>query len=227
MSTGLTAVVADDSVLLREGLVELLTARGFEVLAQVGTGDDAIRAVAQCKPDVAILDIRMPPTGTDEGLRAADQIAVEDPCVGVLILSEYLEPRYAHRLLKSGAPGRGYLLKQTVTDLDTFTSAVCRVAQGESAVDPIIVKRLLDGTDGNAALAQLSSREIEILALMAEGRTNHRIAEALYLSDRTVESHVRHIMLKLGIPDTADDHRRVLTVVTYLQAARANPVLGR
>lgn len=213
----LRVVIADDSVLLREGMAELLSSRGFEVVAQAGDGDDLLRKVAGHKPDVALVDIRMPSTGTDEGLRAAEHIGAEHPGVGVLVLSDYLEPHYATRLLKAGTPGRGYLLKETVTDIDTFVGAIRRVALGQSVVDPAIVQRLL-GRPTDDPLGELSDREREILSLMAEGRTNHGIAEQLYLSERTVESHVRRVLLKLGVPDTPDDHKRVLAVLAYLKS---------
>jgi DNA-binding NarL/FixJ family response regulator len=214
----LRLLIADDSVLLREGLAELLASRGFEIVAQAGDGDELLRKVAGYRPDVALVDIRMPPTGTDEGLRAAETIAQQHPGVGVLILSDYLEPTYATRLLEHGTPGRGYLLKETVTDVDTFAGAVRRVAAGESVVDPAIVQRILTRLHQTDPLAELSEREREILALMAEGRTNHGIAEHLVLSERTVESHVRRLLLKLNVPDTPDDHKRVLAVLAYLRS---------
>ena len=211
-------LIADDSLLLREGIAELLSTRGFEIVAQAGDGEELLRKVAGHKPDVALVDIRMPPTGTDEGLRAADAIGTNHPGVAVLILSEYLEPEYATRLLETGVPGRGYLLKETVTDLDAFARAVRRVAAGESVIDEEIVRQLFRGANSDSPLKELSEREREILALMAEGRTNRGIAEHLFLSERTVESHVRRILLKLGVPDTPDDHKRVLAVLAYLRA---------
>ena len=214
----LRLVIADDSLLLREGLAELLTKRGFDIVAQAADGDVLLRKVGGHRPDVALVDIRMPPTGTDEGLRAAEQIAASHPDVGVLILSDHLEPAYAARLLESGTPGRGYLLKETVTAIDTFVAAIHRVAARESVVDPAIVRRVLGRAQDEDPLAGLSEREREILGLMAEGRTNRGIAEQLYLSERTVESHVRRVLIKLGVPDTADDHRRVLAVLAYLRS---------
>jgi len=214
----LRLVIADDSVLLREGMAELLSSRGFDIVAQAGDGDELLRKIAGHKPDVALVDIRMPPTGTDEGLRAAEQIAAHHPGVGVLVLSDYLEPRYASRLLKAGTPGRGYVLKESVTDVDAFADSIRRIAAGESVVDVAIVHRLLGRPDHQSPLGDLSDREREILALMAEGRTNHGIAEQLVLSERTVESHVRRVLLKLGVPDTPDDHKRILAVLAYLTA---------
>ncbi len=216
--TPLRLVIADDSLLLREGLAELLGVRGFDVVAQAGDGDELLRKVAGHHPDVALVDIRMPPTGTDEGLLAAEAIGHRHPQVGVLVLSEHLEPAYAARLLETGAPGRGYLLKASVTDLNAFAAAVRRVAAGESVVDPAIVRQLLERPHRDDRLAGLSDREREILALVAEGRTNHGVAEQLVLSERTVESHVRRILDKLDVPGTPDDHKRVLAVLTFLRA---------
>lgn len=214
----LRVVIADDSVLMREGLAELLGSRGFDVVGRAEDGDEAVRFVRTLEPDVALVDIRMPPTGTDEGLRVAERIAVESPAVAVLILSEYLEPRYARKLLETRTRGRGYLLKDTVTDVEAFVRAVGRVASGESVVDPAIVRRLFGRRQQAGPLEGLSEREREILGLMAEGRTNRGIADHLVLSERTVESHVRRVLIKLGVPNSLDDHRRVLAVLTYLQA---------
>lgn len=213
----LRVVVADDSLLLREGLAELLTSRGFDVVGQAGDGDELKRKVAALHPDVALVDIRMPPTGSDEGLRAADALGTSDPHTAVLILSDYLEPEYAERLLRDGTPGRGYLLKETVTNLDEFIASIERVAAGQSVVDAAIVRELLAGIGRDDPLAQLSERELEILGLMAQGKTNRGIADHLVVSERTVESHVRRVLQKLGVSDTPDDHRRVLAVLAYLR----------
>lgn len=218
MGEPLRVMIADDSVLLREGMAELLTSRGFDVVARVGDGDELLKAVAADEPDVALIDIRMPPTGTDEGLRAAARIGTGHPSVAVLILSEYLDSTYAKRLLETNARGRGYLLKETVTDVDAFVQAIRRVTAGQLVVDPSIVRRLMGKHRQDSQLADLSEREIEILELMAGGRTNHGIAEVLVVSERTVESHVRRILIKLGVPDSLDDHKRVLAVLAYLRA---------
>jgi DNA-binding NarL/FixJ family response regulator len=217
MNEPLRLAIADDSVLLREGIAELLTSRGFEVIARVGDGAELLKAIAADQPDVALVDIRMPPTSTDEGLRAAAQIGQEHPSVAVLILSDYLEATYAKRLLETHARARGYLLKQTVTDLDAFVQAIQRVAAGQLVVDPAIVRRLMGKPRQDSTLSELSERELEILGLMAEGRTNRGIAEALVLSERTIESHVRRILIKLGVADSLDDHKRVLAVLAYLR----------
>ena len=209
-------VVADDSLLLREGLAKLLASHGFEIVGQAADGDELLRKVAGHKPDVALVDIRMPPTGTDEGLRAAALIAERQPTVGILVLSDYLEPTYATRLLEAGLPGRGYLLKETVTDLEAFIEAIRRVANGECVVDQAIVRRVLGRLRGDHPLARLTDREQDILSLMAQGRSNHAIAHRLVISERTVESHVGRLFPKLGLDDTPDDHRRVLAVLAYL-----------
>jgi DNA-binding NarL/FixJ family response regulator len=211
-------VIAEDALLLREGIARLLSDRGFEVVAQVGTADDLMRKVNGHRPDVALVDIRMPPTNQDEGLRAAREIGERHPEVGVLVLSEYLETAYAIRLLEAATPGRGYLLKETVSDLGAFAEAIRRVATGGFVVDPVIVSRLIGRPRQDDPLAELSQREREILSLMAQGRTNQGIAEHLVVSERTVETHVRSIFQKLRLQPTPDDHRRVLAVLAYLRA---------
>jgi DNA-binding NarL/FixJ family response regulator len=211
-------VVADDSLLFREGLVRVLSEQGFEVLAQMDNGDDLVRRVGGLKPDVAIVDIRMPPTQTDEGLQAAQELGENHPDVGVVVLSQYLEASYAMRLLEEGTAGRGYLLKDRVGDLDTFAAAIRRVGEGGSVVDPEVVSSLVGRRRDAGKLDVLTEREREILALMAEGRSNHGICERLVLSPRTIESHVRTIFQKLELPPTDDDHRRVLAVIAYLRS---------
>jgi DNA-binding NarL/FixJ family response regulator len=212
----LRVVLADDSVLLREGVAQLLASRGMDVVDQVGDGEALLRSIDRDQPDVAVVDIRMPPTGTDEGLRAADELGVRHPQVGVLVLSEYLEPRYAERLLENGTPGRGYLLKETVTDLEAFFEAISRVAAGESVVDHAIVRRVVGGLRTRDPLDDLSDRERDILELMAAGRSNAAIAEALFVGRRTVETHIGNIFGKLALEEAPDDHRRVLAVLAYL-----------
>lgn len=211
-------VLADDSVLLREGLASILTARGYDVVAQAGDGPELLRKVAGHRPDLAVVDIRMPPTGTDEGLQAARTIGESHPDVGVLLLSEYLDAEYALRLLDSGAPGRGYLLKHTVTRVDLLVDAVERVGAGGSVVDPAIARRLVERRRIGDPLGELTDREREILALMAEGRSNQAIARCVVVTDRTVEAHVRSIFRKLDLEPADDDNRRVRAVLRYLEA---------
>jgi DNA-binding NarL/FixJ family response regulator len=211
-------VVADDSLLFREGLVRVLSEQGFEVVGQMENAEDLTRRVGGLQPDVAIVDIRMPPTHTDEGLHAAHRIGEEHPEVGVVVLSQYLESSYAMRLLEEGTAGRGYLLKDRVADLDSFAAAVSRVGEGGSVIDPEVVSSLVGSRRNSGPLEALSDREREILELMAEGRSNHGISERLVLSPRTVESHVRTIFQKLDFDPAEDDHRRVLAVLAYLRA---------
>jgi DNA-binding NarL/FixJ family response regulator/class 3 adenylate cyclase len=211
-------VLADDSVLLREGVARLLEEAGFDVVAQSGTADDLLRHVAMHKPDVAVVDIRMPPTHTDEGLRASQEIREHHPGVGVLLLSQYVEPAYAMALLESSAEGVGYLLKDRVADLEQFGTAVRRVADGGSALDPAVVSELVGRKRRDDPLEQLTAREREVLELMAEGRSNQAIAERLFVTLRAVEKHVTSIFTKLGLPASTDDHRRVLAVLAYLRA---------
>jgi DNA-binding NarL/FixJ family response regulator len=211
-------VLADDSLLLREGLARLLEDAGLDVVAQAGDAEDLLRKVGAHKPDVAIVDVRMPPTHTDEGLRAAVEIRERFANTGVLVLSQYIEESYAMELLSDNAEGVGYLLKDRVADLDRFVDAVRRVGEGGSALDPEVVSRLLGRRRREDPLAEISPREREVLALMAEGRSNHAIANELVVTERAVEKHVTSIFSKLDLPPTADDHRRVLAVLTYLRA---------
>ncbi len=211
-------VVADDSVLLREGIVRILGDSGFDVVGQAGDADDLIRKVSAHKPDVAIVDVRMPPTNTDDGLRAAQRIRAEQPETGVLVLSQYIEEGYALELLSENAEGVGYLLKDRVADVDRFTESVRRVGEGGSALDPEVVAQLLGRRRREDPLGELSPREREVLELMAEGRSNHAIAEQMVVTERAVEKHVTSIFGKLKLPPTAEDHRRVLAVLRYLRA---------
>jgi DNA-binding NarL/FixJ family response regulator/class 3 adenylate cyclase len=214
---GVRVVLADDSVLLREGIARLLEDAGFEVVAQSGTADDLLRHVGMHKPDVALVDIRMPPTQTDEGLQAAQQIRKRWPETGVLVLSQYVEPAYAMELLGENAEGVGYLLKDRVSDVDEFAAAVRRVAEGGSALDPAVVSQLVGRRRRDDPLDELTPREREVLELMAEGRSNAAIAERLVITLRAVEKHVTSIFAKLRLPATSEDHRRVLAVLTYLR----------
>lgn len=210
-------IVADDSLLFREGLVRILGDEGFDVVAQTDNADDLVRRVGGLQPDVALVDIRMPPTHTDEGLRAALHIGERQPGVGVIVLSQYNESGYAMRLLEDGSAGRGYLLKDRVSDLGAFAEAIRRVGAGGSVVDPEVVASLVGRARDAGPIDDLTDREHEILKLMAEGRSNAGICERLFLSHRTVESHVRTIFRKLGLEETHDDHRRVLAVLAYLR----------
>ncbi|MDX6688569.1 MAG: hypothetical protein QOG15_26 [Solirubrobacteraceae bacterium] len=211
--------VADDSLLFREGLVRVLRSHGFEVVAETDNAEDLLRRVGGLKPDLAVVDIRMPPTHTDEGIQAAHAIRRDHPGMGVVVLSQYLESTYAMRLLEDGSAGRGYLLKDRVSDLAEFVAAVRRVGEGGSVVDPEVIAALVDRpAAASGDLDELSAREREILGLMAEGRSNAGICDQLVLSRRTIESHVRTIFLKLGLAPADDDHRRVMAVLTYLRA---------
>jgi DNA-binding NarL/FixJ family response regulator/class 3 adenylate cyclase len=214
---GMRIVLADDSVLLREGIARLLEDAGFEVVAQSGTADDLLRHVGMHKPDVALVDIRMPPTQTDEGLRAAKQIRERWPDTGVLVLSQYVEPTYAMELLGENAEGVGYLLKDRVSDVDEFAAAVRRVGEGGSALDPAVVSQLVGRRRRDDPLEDLTPREREVLELMAEGRSNQAIAERMVITLRAVEKHVTSIFSKLRLSATSEDHRRVLAVLTYLR----------
>jgi DNA-binding NarL/FixJ family response regulator/class 3 adenylate cyclase len=216
-SAAMKVVLADDSVLLREGVARLLGDAGFDVVAQSGTAEDLLRHVAMHRPDVAIVDIRMPPTQTDEGLRAAQQIRERHPGVGVLVLSQYVDPGYAMELLSESAEGVGYLLKDRVSDVDEFAAAVRRVAEGGSALDPAVVNQLVGRRRQHDPLEELTAREREVLEFMAEGRSNQAIAERMFVTLRAVEKHVTSIFTKLGLPATAEDHRRVLAVLAFLR----------
>jgi DNA-binding NarL/FixJ family response regulator len=211
-------VLADDSLLLREGVARLLEEAGLDVVAQAGDGEDLLRKVGAHKPDVAIVDVRMPPTNTDDGLRAAQKIRADHPNTGVLVLSQYVEEGYALELLAENAEGVGYLLKDRIADIERFTDSVRRVAEGGSALDPEVVAQLLGRRRREDPLEALTPREREVLGLMAEGRSNNAIAEQLVVTERAVEKHVTSIFGKLGLSPTAEDHRRVLAVLTYLQA---------
>jgi DNA-binding NarL/FixJ family response regulator len=210
-------VLAEDSVLLREGIARILDEAGIEVVGQAGDAEDLLRKVRAHKPDVAITDIRMPPTNTDEGLRAAHEIRGELPDVGVLVLSQYVEESYALDLLADNAAGVGYLLKDRVGDVDTFLDAVRRVSEGGSALDPEVVSQLLGRKRRDDPLDELTAREREVMGLMAEGRSNRAIAEALVVTERAVEKHVTGIFSKLDLVNTPEDHRRVLAVLAYLR----------
>jgi DNA-binding NarL/FixJ family response regulator len=211
-------VLADDSVLLREGVARLLEEAGIEVVAQAGDAEDLLRKVQAHKPDVAVVDVRMPPTHTDEGLRAAAAIRDTHPDTGVLVLSAYVDEGPALELLSDNAEGLGYLLKDRVGDIDAFVDAVRRVGEGGSALDPEVVSRLLGRHRRTDPLEGVTPREREVLGLMAEGRTNHAIAQQLVVTERAVEKHVTSIFGKLGLPPTQDDHRRVLAVLAYLNS---------
>jgi len=211
-------VIADDAVLLREGAARLLEDAGFDVVAQAGDADDLMRKVRGHTPDVAIIDVRMPPDNVDDGLRAALTIRDELPNVGILMLSQYVEDRYLGELLAGGAEGVGYLLKDRLADVDRLTEAVERVAAVGSVLDPEVVAQMLGRSREEGPLDSLTPREREVLARMAEGRTNRAIAEDLFVSERAVERHVTSIFTKLDLPTGEQDHRRVLAVLAFLRA---------
>jgi len=211
-------VIAEDSVLLREGIAHLLDEAGYEVVGQAGNADELILKVRSYHPDVAVIDIRMPPTQTDEGLRAAKQIRQELPQTGVLVLSAYLESEYALELLSESAEGVGYLLKDRVSDVEQFLSAVRRVGEGGSALDPEIVSRLVGRRRQHDPIADLTPREREVLSLMAEGLSNAAVAARLVVTERAVEKHVTSIFAKLRLPASPEQHRRVLAVLAFLRA---------
>jgi DNA-binding NarL/FixJ family response regulator len=215
-------VIAEDSAVLRAGLIEVLADRGHEVVAAVGDADALCAAVAEHRPDVTIVDVRMPPSHTDEGLRAAVALRRDYPGLGVLVFSQYIETRYAEELLgarsSGGAAGVGYLLKDRVVDVAEFTDALARVAAGGTALDPEVVTQLLGASRRAGTLDGLTAREREVLALMAEGRSNGGISDTLVISESAVEKHIGNIFVKLGLPQSDADHRRVLAVLRYLES---------
>jgi DNA-binding NarL/FixJ family response regulator len=211
-------IVGEDSVLFREGIVRVLDEAGFEVVAQVGDAEELVQEVSAHKPDVAIVDIRMPPTETDDGLRAAIEIRRRLPETGVMVLSQYLEEGYALDLIADTAEGTGYLLKDRVGDVERFADSVRRVGEGGSALDPEVVAHVIGRRRRDDPLAELTEREHEVLSLMAEGRSNQAIAEQLEVSERAVEKHVTRIFGKLRLTPAAEDHRRVLAVLAFLRS---------
>jgi DNA-binding NarL/FixJ family response regulator len=210
-------VIADDETLLREGLARLLEEAGLKVVGKAADAEELMRRVELTRPDVAVVDIKMPPTHTDEGLVAAKEIRGSHPEVGVLVLSHYVESRYAMRLLEEHPERSGYLLKERVSDVAVFIDALQRIDEGECVLDPTIVSRMIARPRTGSALDELTARELEVLLLMAEGHSNDGICKKLFLSPKTVETHVRHILGKLGIGERPDYHRRVLAVLAYLR----------
>lgn len=210
-------VIAEDAAVLRDGLTQVLTSHGHDVVAAVGDAHRLMEAIAAHAPDAAVVDIRMPPDHTDEGLRAAVRIRRDHPEVGVLLFSQYVETKYASQLLADGAAGVGYLLKDRVADVSDFVDALERVARGGTALDPEVVTQLLRASRRTDTVDALTPRERDVLELMAQGRTNHAIAGALNVSDRAVEKHVANIFAKFDLPQTDADHRRVLAVLRYLE----------
>jgi len=211
-------VIADDTMLIREGTARLLEEAGFEIAGKAGDAHQLLRVVAVDHPDVAIVDIKMPPSYTDEGLVAAEQIRATHPNVAVLVLSQYLESRYATRLLEQHPEAVGYLLKERVSDIAVLADAIRRVADGECVLDPTIVARLIQRPRHRGPLDELTGREREVLALVAEGHSNHAIAELLVLSPKTVEAHIGRVFAKLGLDEAPDYHRRVLAVLAFLRS---------
>ena len=211
-------VIADDAMLVREGIARLLEDAGFDVVAKAGDAPQLLRAVALNRPEVAIVDIKMPPTHTDEGLGAADAIREAHPETAVLVLSQYLDARYAMRLVEHHPERVGYLLKERVSDIAVLVDVLNRLTEGECVVDPTIVSRLV-GRRAGGPLAELTDRERDVLALMAEGHSNRAICARLFLSPKTVEAHIRHIFMKLGLSETPEYHRRVVAVLAYLRGS--------
>ena len=211
--------IGDDAVILREGLARLLHEAGFEVVGVAADAEELLELVERSHPDVAIVDIRMPPTHTDEGIRAAKAIHEKRPTTGILVLSQHVHPHYAIELLSIGTDGVGYLLKERVSDLDELSASIRRIGEGGSVLDPAVVSQLVGRRrHGHDPLERLTDRERDVLALMAEGRSNKAIAERLFVTEHTVEKHVKNIFNTLRLPPSPDDHRRVLAVVTYLNA---------
>jgi DNA-binding NarL/FixJ family response regulator len=212
-------LIADDEALLRDGLARLLEDAGFEVIGRCGDAEQLLRMVDKRRPDVAVVDIRMPPNNTDDGLMAAQEIRRRHPKIGALVLSHHLEPHYAMRLLEDVPERAGYLLKERVSDIAVLADALRRIGEGECVVDPTIVARLVARKRARGPLDVLTEREREVLALVAEGRSNGAIGEQLFLSRKTVDAHISQILLKLDLRDSPDDHRRVLAVLAYLRAS--------
>ncbi|MFL6046644.1 MAG: response regulator [Propionibacteriaceae bacterium] len=209
-------VLADDAALFREGVANLLREAGFDVVGQAENADDLLALVGEHQPDVVIVDIRMPPSHTLEGLEAAKIIRARYPGVGVLVLSQFVEPHYALQLIDNAEQGAGYLLKDRVGDIEELADAVRQIATGRLIIDPAVVSQLLNRSRRRDPLDALTDREKAVLALMAQGRSNHAIANGLFVTEKTVEAHIRAIFIKLNLSPTADDHRRVLAVITYL-----------
>jgi DNA-binding NarL/FixJ family response regulator len=218
MTGPLSVVIAEDSAILRDGLVQLLADRGFRITDAVGDAEALRRSIERDCPDVAVIDIRMPPTFTDEGLKAAVDLRHHHAGLGILVFSQYIETRYAGELLADDAAGIGYLLKDRVADVSDFVEALERVASGGTALDPEVVTQLLGASRRSASISVLSGREREVLSLMAEGRSNGAIAAALVISDGAVEKHVANIFTKFDLPVSQSDHRRVLAVLRYLDS---------